>query len=83
MKTRLRLPDVDKALEKFIKSQDDGLFIGSKFTVGIKYFGFIYREIYCEEPQELHDLENYLIQTGFFIQLPAPKGFDRLYELID
>lgn len=83
MKTELLLSKQDKLLLNFINQCDDGLYLGAKFTVGIKYYGFIYRAVYCEERQELEELEKYLLNTGYFRKIEPTRRFDVVFELID
>ena len=83
MKTELLLSKQDELLLNFIKPHEEGLFIEAKFTVGIKYYGFIYRAIYCEERQELEELVKYLLNTGYFRKIDSTPHFDIVFELID
>lgn len=83
MKTKLLFPKIDTQLEAFVRQRDGGLWLGAKFTVGIKYYGFIYREIYCEEAQEFHEIEQFLLNTGYVRKDEPHKHFDAVFEIVD
>lgn len=83
MKSELTLPKLDNVISAFIKTQGEGLFFGTKFTVGIKYYGFIYREIYCGDRQEFHELEQFLLSTGYVRKDEPHKPFDAVFEIVD
>lgn len=87
MKSQLLLPKLDREIICFLENYPPDPFIHPKYDriykIGIKYWGFIYRQIECESPYECQELTKFLLNTGYVRKDDPIRHYDMIFEIVD